>query len=178
MKTHKFWKILLGVVAVIVVLGAVGFGFFRYSMWGGRFGAMGKMPYDNWQMQHDADGDMPCEEDGEAVCEGMMSYGGSGGCGMGRMPHMRSMRGGYGMHGGWGRSGHSPFTGLLFLVLVVLGVMHFKRYRHYHNFYHHRSMHMHPGHQSTEDSCCCGEGSTHSDVNTDSDVSQSESEQS
>ena len=165
MKNRKFWKILLGVVVAIVVLGAVGFGFYSRRMWGGHFGAMGKMP-------HDYDGVMPCEGEGETGIEDhdCMHHGSFRGYGMGGMSHMR---GGWGMHGGWGRRGHSPLTGLLLLVLIVMGLLHFKRYRRYHKFFHHGHMHMHP---HAEGACCCGDEPEGTHETPDTDVNQPETE--
>ncbi len=158
MKTRKVWKILLGVVGAIVVLGAIGFGFHSMRMWGGRFSAVGTMP-------HGYDTDMQCEEAGEAVCEENMLYGVFPMRGTTGMPHMRSMPG---MYGSWRRTGFSPLTGLLLLILIVIAVLHIGRWHRFHKFYHYGSMHMHPGSQfHSGDACCPGEKPEHPNANHD-----------
>jgi hypothetical protein len=170
MKKHMFWKILLGVVVAVVVLGAIGFGVFRMRMWGGRFGAVGMMHQDYGQMPDGYGTDMPCEEEGEAVCAEIMPYGRFPMRGMGGMPYYR------GMHGGWGRHGSSLLTNLLLLALVVVGVLHLGRWRRFHKLYHHGPMHMHPGHHSANDACCCSAEPGNSGVAPDSGENQPDSE--
>ena len=145
---------MLGVVVAVVILGAIGFGFYRHWTWKGRSSTWGVMPHNNWGMPHDYDDDMPCEEDSEALCEGYgtMPCGGESRFGMGRMP---CMHGGPRMYGGRGWRGHSPLTGLLFLVLVALGVWHFTKYNRYRQYYHYT--HTHQDHHNVNEACCKGD---------------------
>jgi uncharacterized membrane protein len=124
---RKFWKILLGVVVAIVVLGAIGFGIARHWMWNGRFADWGRMAFHDRWMQDDYEGDMPCEDNGSGACEGsgFMPYGGFFGRGMHRMPFIRSMPGMYG--GSWFRPGFSPFSWLLLIALIIVGVLYFRQ---------------------------------------------------
>jgi hypothetical protein len=175
MKKRKFWTILLGVLVVVIVLGAIGFSFYRHWAWGGRYGAWGKMPHTGWQMPHNSTEDMPCEEGDRAASEGYgsMHHRGFRGCGMGRMPHMHSIPG---MYRGWGYRGHSPLTNLLLLILVIMGVLHFTRYRRYHKTWHHRPMHGYHGQHNADCTCGDSDASDKADKTPDVDENQPKGE--
>ncbi len=126
MKKRGVWIIVLAVVAVVVLLGALGFGFLAMRMWGGRSGAMEMMHGDYGQMGDGYGADMPCEDaDGGAVCTEAMSCGKFPMGGMNRMPYSRGM---WGMHSGGGRHGSSFLTNLLLLALLVVGVWNLVRW--------------------------------------------------
>ena len=75
MKKGKFWGILLGVVVVVVVLSALGFGIFAHRMWGGRMSSMHRsMPFTGRWAPGAYQDEMPCEDDGaidDAHCDEM-----------------------------------------------------------------------------------------------------------
>lgn len=124
---RTFWKILLGVVVALVVLGVIGFGIARHWMWNGRFAMWDRMPIRERWIQDDYEGEIPCEEEGGAFCEGQgfMPYGGFRGRGMHRTPTMHAMPGMVGAS--WLRTGYSPFTWLLLIAVIILGVLYFRQ---------------------------------------------------
>jgi hypothetical protein len=124
---RTFWKILLGVVVALIVLGVIGFGVARSWMWNGRYAMWDRMPARDRWMQDEYDGEMPCEEEGEVYCEGpgSMPFGGFSGRGMHRTPFMHSMPGM--VKTSWWRPGFSPFSWLLLIALIVMGVLFFKQ---------------------------------------------------